>query len=177
MAPTGNGASVRPSQSSPSTGGNTGGIVALHSCPRRPDCGRDRYDFAFVGSPPIPPHERTWRHPSELAAAEWHAIRHTEPQRTTRGFAIATGTMGLVAVAVLTLTVTPGTHESPVAISATTSPVSTRESAIRTPTPTTAPALAPAPSPAGARAVADALATPIGDGHLALMTVSAVAAT
>jgi hypothetical protein len=119
---------------------------------------RDRYDLAFVGSPPIPPHERTWRHPSELAAAERHAIRHTEVQRSTRGFAIATGSIGLIAVAVLMILVTPPAQDSPVAVSATTSPSAPR--------PTTARAI----TPVAARAVPKVLATPIGDGHLALMT-------
>ena len=79
---------------------------------------RDRYDLPFVGSPPLPPHERTWRHPSEVAAAERHAIRHTEVQRSTRGFAIATGSIGLIAVGTLMIMVTPPAQDSPVAVSA-----------------------------------------------------------
>jgi hypothetical protein len=111
-----------------------------------------------VGSPPIPPHERTWRHPSELAAAERNAIRHTAVQRSTRGFAIATGSIGLVAVGILMIIVTPPAQDSPVAVSATTSPSTARELPAR------------ATAPVAARAVAQALATPIGDGRRALIT-------
>jgi hypothetical protein len=114
-----------------------------------------------VGSPPLPPHERAWRHPSEVAAAERLAIRHTSLQRSTRGFAIATGSIGLVALGVLMIVVTPPTQDSPVAVSATTSP-SVAPSTVRTTIARVAPVVA--------RAVPHALATPIGDGRLALMT-------
>jgi hypothetical protein len=123
-----------------------------------------------VGSPPLPPHERTWRHPSELAAAEWHEIRHAEPQRSTRAFAIATGTMGLVAVAMLMFTVTPRRQDSPVAISATTSPTAGFERAVGER------AVSAGVRPAAVRVVTGALATPIGDGGRAVMTMSAAAA-
>jgi hypothetical protein len=114
-----------------------------------------------VGTPPLPPHERAWRHPSEVAAAERLAIRHTSLQRSTRGFAIATGSIGLVALGVLMILVTPPAQDSPVAVSATTSP-SLTPSTVRTTITRVA--------PVAARAVPHALATPIGDGRLALMT-------
>ena len=120
-----------------------------------------------MGSPPIPPHERTWRHPSEVAAAERATIRHTEPPRSTRTFAIATGTVGLVAVALLVFTVTPRGVEPPVAV-ATTSPIAPPDTRVH------ANAVA-AVTTTVARSVPRALATPIGDGDLALMTLSAVA--
>lgn len=123
---------------------------------------RDRYDLALVGSPPLPPHERTWRHPSELAAAERREIQHTVVQRSTRGFAIATGSIGVVALGVLMILVTPPAQDAPVAVSATTSPPAT-PSALRPTSSRTA-------TPVAARAVPHELATPIGDGHLALMT-------
>src|SRR5580765_5572563 len=122
---------------------------------------RDRYDLPFVGSPPLPPHERTWRHPSEVAAAERHAIRHTEVQRSTRGFAIATGSVGLIAVGTLMIMVTPPAQDSPVAVSATTGPSigpSIGPSSAREPS-------ARAITPVAVRSVAQALATPIGDGR------------
>jgi hypothetical protein len=125
---------------------------------------RDRYDLPFVGSPPIPPHERTWRHPSEVAAAERHAIRHTELQRSTRGFAIATGSIGLIAVGTLMIMVTPPAQDSPVAVSATTSPSAANSPSIGRGS------SARAVTPVAARSVPQALATPIGDGRLALMT-------
>jgi len=129
---------------------------------------RDRYDLAFVGSPPLPPHERTWRHPSEVAAAERLAIRHTEVQRSTRGFAIATGSIGLIAVGILMVMVTPPAHDSPVAVSATTSP---SVSSVSPPlSGGTSRGSSRAATPVAARSVPQALATPIGDGRLALMT-------
>ena len=131
-----------------------------------------------MGSPPLPPHERTWRHPSEVAAAERHAIRHTEVQRSTRGFAIATGSIGLVAVGILMIVVTPQEQDAPVAVSATTSPFTS--SAVTSSAVTASPATSSratsreasgrTATPVAARSVAQALATPIGDGRLALMT-------
>jgi len=114
-----------------------------------------------VGSPPLPPHERTWRHPSELAAAERLELRHTPAHRSTRGFAIATGSIGLVALGVLMILVTPPAQDSPVAVSATTSPSTVRTAPTRVATPV-----------AAVRAIPHELATPIGDGHLALITAS-----
>ncbi len=116
-----------------------------------------------MGSPPLPPHERTWRHPSEVAAAERLAIKHTTAQRSTRGFAIATGSIGLVALGALMILVTPPAQDSPVAVSATTSPSTVRAAPVRTVT------------PAAARAVPHELATPIGDGRLALITAPGLA--
>ena len=126
-----------------------------------------------MGSPPLPPHERTWRHPSEVAAAERHAIRHTEVQRSTRGFAIATGSIWLVAVGILMIVVTPPAQDAPVAVSATTSPFTS--SAVTASSATSSRATPREASgrtatPVAARSVAQALATPIGDGRLALMT-------
>jgi hypothetical protein len=103
-----------------------------------------------------------------VAAAERHAIRHTEVQRSTRGFAIATGSVGLVAVGILMIMVTPPAQDAPVAVSATTSPIT---SSSGTPsTATSREASGRATTPVAARSVPQALATPIGDGHLALMT-------
>ncbi|HEX6658935.1 MAG TPA: hypothetical protein VF065_12675 [Ilumatobacter sp.] len=131
-----------------------------------------------MGSPPLPPHERTWRHPSEVAAAERHAIRHTEVQRSTRGFAIATGSIGLVTVGILMIVVTPPAQDAPVAVSATTSPFTSSPftssaltaSSVTSSRATPREASGRTATPVAARSVAQALATPIGDGRLALMT-------
>ena len=51
---------------------------------------------------PLPPHERSWRHPSELPGPP--------PEPATRGgrlLIVAVGTVGLVLVGVLALTMTP----------------------------------------------------------------------
>jgi hypothetical protein len=97
-----------------------------------------------------------------VAAAERHAIRHTAVQRSTRSFAIATGSIGLVAVAVLMVMVTPPAQDSPIAVSATTSPSA--------PPSTRVEASGRGTAAIARRSIARALATPIGDGRLALMT-------
>ncbi len=122
-----------------------------------------------MGQAPLPPHERTWRHPSELAAAEREAFRTAAVPASTRLLAMVTGTVGLLAIGVLILSVTPGGSESPIAISATTTPVAAGAGfgpggivAIGRLGDAGAPTV-PAKKP-------PALATPIGDGRSALMT-------
>lgn len=95
--------------------------------------------------------------------------------------AFTTGTLGLLAVGMLIFTVTPRRQESPIALSATTTPISSlmaaaapsttsgRTDSIRPATPIPAfaargPLTSVSPQPL------HALATPIGDGHLALIT-------
>jgi hypothetical protein len=127
----------------------------------------------------MPPHERTWRHPSEIAAAERALLRAETAPSSTRAFALTTGTLGLLAVGVLVLTVTPRRGEAPVAVSATTTPV------VAAAAPTVAASTIAALRPSGARSQlgstrrvftgsARPLATPIGDGHLALVTHAAL---
>lgn len=86
-------------------------------CPQGPDIG---YDLAFVERGPVPPHERTWRHPSELAAEERLELRAIVAPRTTRVTALAAGTFGLLVVAALVLVITPTDLGAPIAIGAST---------------------------------------------------------
>jgi hypothetical protein len=58
-----------------------------------------------------------------VAAAERTAIRSAEAPASTRTFAMATGGLGLIAVGLLMVTITPGRLNAPVAVSATTSPL------------------------------------------------------
>lgn len=128
---------------------------------------RLHYDLAFVEHGPLPPHERTWRHPSELAAEEHALARAESPPATTRVFAFTTGSLGLLAVGLLMLAVTPSRSGAPVAISATTTPESAGGSV------TVIATVAAGPSdraPLGLRGAADALATPIGEGRYAVVT-------
>lgn len=83
---------------------------------------------------------------------------------SARVFALVTGTMGLLAVGVLLLTVTPPKQDSPIALSASTT-------LVRSASPTSGPtgALVNPGAPAD-----EALATPIGDGRLALVTRAAL---
>lgn len=102
-------------------------------------------------------------------------------------FAFTTGTLGLLAVGMLIFIVTPRRQESPIAISATTTPISSLADAGDAPDTTvgragsTRPAaLTPAFAARGPLLTVDpqprhALATPIGDGHLALITGAALA--
>jgi hypothetical protein len=131
---------------------------------------RLHYDLAFVEHGPLPPHERTWRHPSELAAEEHALARAATTTATTRMFAITTGTLGLLAVGLLMVAVTPDRSGSPVAISATTTPVGTVDTLAVIATP-------PDRTPLGLRATTEAVATPIGEGRYAVVTATDLAAT
>lgn len=131
---------------------------------------RLQYDLDAVERGPLPPHERTWRHPSELAAQERAFLLAQDTPRSARLTALTSGTLGLLAVGMLMVTITPDRAESPVAISASTTPVVDRS---------TPPVEALAPSATdrvGFRTDIDsALATPIGDGRFALVTRVALA--
>ncbi len=93
-------------------------------------------------------------------------LRAEPSGRGARGLAITTGTMGLLAVGLLMMTITPKRAESPIAISASTTPASV-SLGVRGPA-----ALAPgATEQIGLRGEAGGvLATPIGDGRFALVT-------
>ncbi|NND75808.1 MAG: hypothetical protein HKN44_12460 [Ilumatobacter sp.] len=67
---------------------------------------------------PIPPHERPWRHPSELGPTG------VEPGGSGRHRAVlfAGGTLAVVMVAALVVAMTPQRSGSPLAVSATTGP-------------------------------------------------------
>lgn len=113
---------------------------------------------------PLPPHERTWRHPSELAAEERALIVAEPSSRSARLLALTTGTLGLLAVGLLMITITPKRTESPIALSASTTPVEAASGALRAVAP-------PASERVGLRAeLSGVLATPIGDGRFALVT-------
>ena len=69
-----------------------------------------------VDDGPLPPHERPWRHPSELGPPAH------EPTTTGGRVLIATtATLGLLLVGLLVLTMTPGRSASPDAASSTVS--------------------------------------------------------
>ena len=93
-------------------------------------------------------------------------LRAEPSARGARVLAITTGTMGLLAVGLLMMTITPKRSESPIAISASTTPAAVSASS-GTPT-----ALAPGGTArAGLRSSGSGvLATPIGDGRFAIVT-------
>lgn len=120
---------------------------------------------------PVPPHERAWRHPSELAAEERAALQAEEASPTTRTFALTTGMLGLVALGVLILVVTPRSQDAPIAITATTSPApAVVESGVESSV------VASVRNTLSTIGGGIAVATPIGDGEFAVMTRAATPA-
>ncbi len=104
---------------------------------------------------------------------------------STRVFALTTGTLGLLAVGVLILTVTPRRQESPIAISATTSPTALAgaDSSAVADTESRADGRVPAFAARGSNGdqgaaesptTVPATATPIGTGRLAIVTRAAI---
>jgi hypothetical protein len=93
------------------------------------------YHLDLVEPGPLPPHERSWRHPSELGPTrvdvEDSGSRHQLA-------ALVTGGAMMVALAVMVVAVTPRSSSTPVAINATTTPdgpVATAAAAMPVPVP------------------------------------------
>jgi hypothetical protein len=100
-------------------------------------------------------------------------VRAQSAAPSTRVFALTTGSLGLLAVGVLILTVTPRGHDAPIAISATTTPAAivVRETRFDS--------RPPAFAARGSATTETAspqypLATPIGDGRTAVITDNAL---
>jgi hypothetical protein len=74
---------------------------------------------------PLPPHERSWRHPSELGPTRAD-VEVIDPAGRTPIMALAGGTLAVVAVALMVVAMTPRTSQGPIALSATTVPIITR---------------------------------------------------
>ena len=72
---------------------------------------------------PLPPHERSWRHPSELGPTRVD-VDDSSPRHHVA--ALVTGGLMVVALAVMVVAVTPRSNSGPVAISVTTSPIGPR---------------------------------------------------
>jgi hypothetical protein len=104
-----------------------------------------------VDRAPLPPHERSWRHPSELGPPAH------EPTSTSGRVIIATAaTLSLLLIGLLVISMTPDNSENPQAISSTTA--GSRSSA------------------AGIEQPRLPLVTPIGDDGWGIATISAVKA-
>jgi hypothetical protein len=76
------------------------------------------YSLIPVDSAPLPPHERTWRHPSEMGAP----VVEVEPSSSARVMALVGGTLAVALVAALVITLTPRQTTTTTAISVTTVP-------------------------------------------------------
>ncbi len=76
------------------------------------------YDLALVEHGPLPPHERTWRHPSELGPtrADIDTGSHNHVA------VLAIGAVAVLTVAGLVVAMTPRASSGPIALSATTVP-------------------------------------------------------
>jgi hypothetical protein len=104
------------------------------------------YDLALVEPGPLPPHERSWRHPSELGPTRHDVVDDSKGHLP----AFAFGALAVLAVAGLLIAMTPRPVSNPIALSATTMPPAT----VRSPSATTPPAVTPAAQPAGISAAA-----------------------
>lgn len=82
----------------------------------------------------MPPHERTWRHPSELAADHRAALVAERPSAAARATALLTGAAGVALVGLAVFALTPRGSDAPLAIGSTPSPA---PAAARSPEPST----------------------------------------
>lgn len=134
---------------------------------RQPD---HDYDLAVVERAPLPPHERPWRHPSELAADARQAITDERPSGSTRTAALLGGTATIVLFGVAILSLTPTPDDGPAATAST--PIQRLAS-----TSLTVPSTSPAPAPGQATGQVTALgpaptgplAAEVGTGGLAVL--------
>jgi hypothetical protein len=83
------------------------------------------YDLVLVEPGPLPPHERSWRHPSELGPTRLD-VDDTTRRANVNLVALGGGTLAVLAVAALVVAMTPRTSSGPVALSATTTPITAR---------------------------------------------------
>lgn len=144
-------------------------------------------DHAYPPAP-VPPHERGWRHPSEVGATQWATSE--PPLVLGRGLITATGTIGVVLAGALVWAMLPS---SGAAVTATSSVLAASATTITAPTttltlvepaqtvPATTPATTPAVNPPAVPVVVlagggDALATSIvvGDQVFLITTLVAV---
>ncbi|MFK7918678.1 MAG: hypothetical protein AB8G14_11405 [Ilumatobacter sp.] len=72
---------------------------------------------------PQPPHERAWRHPSELAPTALDVVAPSEGGG--RSFLLATGVAAVMLTAAMVVALTPPRSNAPTAVSATTMPAAT----------------------------------------------------
>jgi hypothetical protein len=83
------------------------------------------YDLVLVEPGPLPPHERSWRHPSELGPTRLD-VDDTGRRTGLNLVALGGGTMAVLAVAAMVVAMTPRATGGPVALSSTTTPITAR---------------------------------------------------
>ncbi len=104
------------------------GIVSMPTpcrVARGHDLAEALYDLVLVEPGPLPPHERSWRHPSELGPTRLD-IDDTARRSQLNLLALGGGTMAVLAVAAMVVAMTPRTSDGPVALSSTTTPITAR---------------------------------------------------
>lgn len=131
------------------------------------------------GSPaPLPPHERSWRHPSELGGVTASHAVATKPSSPSRGLALLTGALGVVLVVALVRLLLPPDGSEPTAAVTATSSDATGVASFVAPS-SSAPSGGDAPGLPSATAVLTATddrpgAVAIGVGNVLLTTAAAV---
>lgn len=146
--------------------------VAAHSHssvpahPATPTSRRRLLRLSVVERAPIPPYERTWLHPSEVAAAERAQIQaETPPRRLSHGaLATALFSVACVAVCVAAVTVLTAQQETPHPVSQSLTEPRYHPVVAALGAPTTAPTQSVAIPP---------LATPVADIPVAVVTLRA----
>lgn len=74
------------------------GIVAATAARRRLPRTKRHYYVSFVAQVPPPPHERTWRHPSEMASGQRSALDSERPSTTVRAVGTLSATVGFILI-------------------------------------------------------------------------------
>jgi hypothetical protein len=87
---------------------------------RPPPLNRGGYHLPIVGPAPLPPHERPWRHPSELAPTA--ADVDVDTPVGARVLILATGAAAALIAVVMVVALGPGHVNSPTALRSTTLP-------------------------------------------------------
>ena len=117
------------------------------------------YDLLLVDPAPLPPHERPWRHPSEVGPTRLDV----DGDGGGRLVVIAAGTLAALLVVAMIVAVTPRQSDGPVAVSATTTPATPATSASPTTSPPDAQASTPAVQLVSIAAIPNAVAAgPVG---------------
>jgi hypothetical protein len=80
------------------------------------------YHSVFVEPGPLPPHERTWRHPSELGPTSADVVHSSSSSPHGKLLAIASGALAVAVITAIVVTATPRPSSQPTALSATTLP-------------------------------------------------------
>ena len=133
-------------------------------------------DDEYVPVAPLPPHERSWRHPSELGSADWAASE--PPFEVGRWLAVASGAIGVtLAIAILWVMI-PGSTSSGVAVESSVGITPATRSDNQRPTPIASPLSPPATtfraSPLSATTIATTVFAAGTNANIATVQVSSV---